>query len=112
MGIRKWWGLRKAVEECSELNVELMKLEEYPSGKHPGRKRSLILSTEEEVADTLAALEYFIDRNKLDRKRIEKRKTLKYRKFIKWWGHPNPQTLTQKVEHLKRAIKRSKNGKS
>lgn len=111
MGIRKWWGLRKVVEEGSELAVELMKLEEFPSGKHPGRKRSLILSTEDELADALASIDYFIDRNKLDRKRIERRKTSKYKKFIRWWGDPAPNTVKDKVRHVKRALKKTSRSK-
>ena len=111
MGIRKWWGLRKSAEECGELIVELMKLEEFPEGNHPGRKRSLILSTEDEIADTLAAIDYMIDRNRLDRKRIEKRKVSKYKKFVKGWGDPAPKTVAKKVDHLKRAIKNVRKGK-
>jgi len=85
---KKWKGLEKLAEECCELGVELMKLSIFPSGKHPARKRSLVLSTEEEIADVLAAAEYFIARHKLDRGKIEKRKALKIRKFAKWWGDP------------------------
>lgn len=107
MGIRKWWGLRKVAEESGELTVELMKLEEFPSGKHPGRKRSLILSTEDELADALAAIDYFIDKNNLDRKRIERRKVSKYKKFVRWWGLPEPKTVAKKVSHVKRALKRT-----
>jgi hypothetical protein len=88
MAVTRWWGLNKTAEETSELNVELMKLTEFPTGKHPGRKRSLILSTEDELADVLASVNYFIDRNKLDRARIERRAKAKYKKFAKWWGVP------------------------
>lgn len=80
-----WHGLKKVTEECAELIVELMKLDAFPSGKHPGRKRNVKLSTEDECADALAAINFFIDRNKLDRVRIEKRQALKYKKFAKWW---------------------------
>ena len=85
---RKWFGLRKSTEEAGELVVELMKLEEYPNGKHPGRRRSVILSTEDELGDNLGAINYFIDRNGLDRKRIERRAMAKYKKFSRWWGGP------------------------
>lgn len=85
---RKWPSLIKLQEEMNELGVELMKLNAFPNGKHPGRKRSVILSTEDEVADVKAALEYFIDRNRLDRVRIERRAKLKYKKFCTWWGIP------------------------
>lgn len=83
---RNWKGLEKAAEECGELVVELMKLKAFPDGKHPGRRRSVILSTEEELADVLAIVEYFAERNKFDLTKIDKRKLLKKRKFAKWWG--------------------------
>jgi NTP pyrophosphatase (non-canonical NTP hydrolase) len=83
--MREWPGLRKAAEECGELVVELMKLESFPDGKHPGRKKSVILSTEDECGDVLAAVEFFIERNGLDKARIEARKRQKMKKFRKWW---------------------------
>lgn len=86
--MRKWKGLAKVAEECGELIVELMKLNEFPTGNHPGRKRSVILSAEDEMADALGAINYFIDKHKLDRKRIERRQATKYKKFAGWWGKP------------------------
>jgi hypothetical protein len=83
---RRWFGSNKVAEEAGELVQELMKLQSFPDGKHPARKRSLVLSTEDELADIIAAADYFIDRNRLDRKRIEKRRKTKYRKFERWWG--------------------------
>lgn len=83
---RKWFGIIKAKEEPAELIVELCKLEAFPNGNHPGRRRSVILSTEDEIADVEAILEYFKKRNKLDLPRIERRKKTKIKKFIKWWG--------------------------
>lgn len=88
MMAKAWHCLRKVAEECGELIVELMKLNTFPTGEHPGRRRSVILSTEDELADVLAAVNYFIDRNKLDRARIEKRAAAKRLKFIGWWGEP------------------------
>ncbi len=105
---KKWHGLRKAVEECCELGVELMKLATFPTGKHPARKRSLVLSTEEELADVLASVNYFIDRNKLDRAKIEKRAKLKYKKFSRWWGDPKPKTPKKKSPKIKTDVKTSK----
>lgn len=86
---KRWLGLQKLTEECGELVVELMKLSAFPSGKHPGRRRNVKLTTEEEVADVYAALDYFVARNKLDRDKIKKRRLLKIKKFVKWWGNPN-----------------------
>lgn len=101
---KKWHGLRKAAEECAELVVELMKLATFPNGKHPARKRSLVISTEEELADVLAACDYFIDRNKLDRVKIERRKALKYKKFSRWWGEPEAGVVV-KIDNTRKAKK-------
>lgn len=84
--MRKWKGTVKVAEELFELGQELMKLINYPSGKHPRRKRSLIISTEEEAADVLAVLTYFIDKNGLNRSKIDKRAAYKYRKWVKRYG--------------------------
>lgn len=85
---RRWFALGKVQEEMNELGVELMKLLAFPDGKHPGRKRSLILSTEDEIADVLNAVEFFVDKNRLDWNRIRKRMGTKRKRFIKWWGQP------------------------
>ena len=98
---KKWHGLNKVVEEGCEAGVELMKLATFPSGKHPARKRSLVVSTEEELADVLASVNYFVDRNKLNRTKIEKRVALKYKKFSKWWGEPPVKTKNNKVKKPK-----------
>src|SRR3546814_13742671 len=65
---KKWHGLRKAAEECAELVVELMKQATFPNGKHTARRRSLVRSTEEELADVLAAVDYLIDRRSEERR--------------------------------------------
>jgi NTP pyrophosphatase (non-canonical NTP hydrolase) len=93
---RNWKGpLEKTAEECNELCVELMKLSLFPDGNHPGRRRNVLLSTEDELADVLAAVNYFIDSKKLDRKRIDKRIKTKTKKFEKWWGD-TPRTRAKK----------------
>lgn len=108
----KWKGLRKVAEELFELGVELMKLSSYPSGKHPRRKRSLVISTEEEAGDVLAALNYFIDRNKMNRDKIDKRAAYKYRKWVKRFGATGttygrkPPTKKAVKQAVKAAIKK------
>ena len=99
---KKRHGLRKAAEECAELVVELMKLATFPNGKHPSRRRSLVISTEEELADVLAAVDCFIDRNKLDRVKIERRKALKYKKFSKWWVNPRLASSSRSTTRARR----------
>ncbi len=83
---KKWKGLFKSAEECAELTVELMKLNSYPDGKHPRRRRSVVLTVEEEIADVFASLNYLIDKNGLDRARIDKREAAKYHKYARRWG--------------------------
>jgi propanediol dehydratase large subunit len=85
---KRWHGLHKVQEEMNELGVELMKLAAFPDGKHPSRKRSLVLSAEDECADALQAIDYFIARNKLNRDRIMQRWAMKRKKFVKWMGDP------------------------
>lgn len=86
---RPWPAAHKVAEECGELVQELMKLKVFPNGKHPARKRNLILTVEDEMADVIGAINYMIDKERLDRKRIEKRAKAKYRKFSNWWGIPH-----------------------
>lgn len=87
---KKWRALNKVQEEMCELGVELAKLAAFPSGNHPGRKKNLIPSVEDECADVLNAIDFFIERNGLDRARIEHRKALKRKKFVKWYGERKP----------------------
>lgn len=108
---RKWKGLFKTVEECCELNIELMKLNTYPHGKHPRRRRSLVLSVEDEMSDVVAAINYMIDKHKLDRSRIEKRIGAKYRKYVKRWGE-TPQIKKTKKQATKRTSKKRAAGRN
>lgn len=104
----KWKALHKVAEEMFELGQELMKLEIYPSGKHPRCKRSLVISTEEEAADVLASLAYFIDRNKLNRSKIDKRAAYKYRKWVKRYGETGTSYgKKQDPKAVKRAVKKA-----
>lgn len=98
---KKWKLLRKLAEECGELVVELMKLEEFPSGDHPGRDKSLIGTTEDELADVLASAEYFILKNKLDMDKIQARKALKIEKFQWWYGDLPKKSLKKKPSRKK-----------
>lgn len=86
---RTWPSLKKLAEEPSELITECMKLMAFPNGKHPGRRRNVVLSLEDEMADVIGIINYTIDKERLDRKRIERRAKAKYRKFSNWWGIPH-----------------------
>lgn len=98
---KRWRGRSKLVEECAELIVELAKLEVFPHGKHPGRKRNLKISTEEEISDVYAALDYFVAMNGFDREKIKKRRLLKVKKFVKWWGSPDAKSIRVKPRAIK-----------
>ena len=104
--MRKWIGLFKVAEECGELIQELMKLSNYPNGKHPRRKRTLMVSTQEEAADVLAAIDYFIEKNKLDRAIVEKRRLSKFKKWVKRHG-PTPAMIKAQKKKTKKATKRA-----
>jgi len=87
----KWRGLFKTVEEIGELIQELMKLNSYPNGKHPRRRTNLVRTTEDEIADVYAILDYFVAKNKLNADKIKRRRAYKFRKWVKRWGEvPKP----------------------
>jgi NTP pyrophosphatase (non-canonical NTP hydrolase) len=106
MARKRWKGLHKVTEECSELIQELMKLYNYPDGKHPRRRRSLKISTQEEAGDVLGSLQYFVERNGLDLEAIEKRRAMKYRKWLRRYGE-TAQSKKAKKSAKKRANKRT-----
>jgi NTP pyrophosphatase (non-canonical NTP hydrolase) len=105
--MRKWKGLTKIAEECGELTQELMKLHSYPNGVHPRRKANLIRSTEDEIADVYAILDYFVAKNKLNAEKIKRRRAYKVRKWVKRWGNVN-----LKKQPKKRSSKKSSVGRS
>jgi NTP pyrophosphatase (non-canonical NTP hydrolase) len=104
--MRKWKGLPKVAEECGELVQELMKLTNYPDGKHPRRKKSLVLTTQEEAGDVLAALGYFLEKNGLDLAAVEKRRAMKFRKWVKRYGE-TPAMMKAKKKAKKKATKKA-----
>ena len=80
-------GMYKLIEEMGELNQALGKLCAYPGGHHPdeitkGRK-PIINRVEDEIADVLAALNFFVETNGLDIISIELMRTEKEDKFSK-----------------------------
>lgn len=113
MAKKKWLGLHKLAEECAEVIQELMKLNSYPEGVHPRRKRSVILTTEEEIADVEAILEYFKLKNKLNADKIKRRKAYKLRKWVKRWGElPKVEPKKPSKKQLKKQAKRKASKKS
>lgn len=78
-----WRGLFKLVEEAGELQQVLGKLGVFPEGRHATGKK-LIPALEEELADMIAAIDYFIDENSLDMIAINERVRKKRQKFDEW----------------------------
>lgn len=68
-----WTGIWKVVEETGELNHQL--------GKALGGKPNAKL-IEEELADTLAAIEFFIENSPVNKKRIERRRKGKLKRAV------------------------------
>lgn len=84
IGADRWAGLTKVVEETSELNVELAKLQ--GSGGDPNHwSGNLIPKIEDEMADTYAAMAFFLSKNpQISLDRIEARAKMKAAKFDGW----------------------------
>lgn len=84
----RWRGIAKVVEECGELTVELGKLMAYPNGEHPDAadRGPLLRRVENELADVLAAVEFFASENSagLDLERIHSRRAMKLVRFRGW----------------------------
>lgn len=76
----KYNGLVKLSEECGELIQIAQKKIQFFDREHPVRDR-LIEELHEEVADTLATIEYVIAAMNLDSKFINNRKKNKLAKF-------------------------------
>lgn len=89
--VELWNGIHKAQEECAELGQVLAKLAAYPSGQHPDRILDpslppLMRRVEDELADVLAAVQWFIGyhRGRLDTSRILSRIMTKHMSFDEW----------------------------
>lgn len=80
-----WRGIYKVTEEAGELVQVLMKLAVYPDGRHPS-KGNIRQNLLEEIADTLATLEYFTENNldEDDGEFIRKRVASKLKKYREW----------------------------
>lgn len=78
-----WKGIGELIEETGELNQILGKLIAFPDGVH-AVQGDLKNSLEEELADTWAALLYFIKENRLDFVKIVERRNDKEIKFEQW----------------------------
>lgn len=84
----KWHGIAKLMEEMGELQAVLGKLMAYPDGKHPDMRYAtpLLQRLREELADVLAATQFFIGHNLTGEecKAVEARVVYKTRRLEEW----------------------------
>lgn len=87
-----WQGLPKLVEETGELQQVLGKLIVFPEGNHPDGTNNMTHRLEEELGHVLAAIEYLITFNGLDRGAIQYHGNTKLELYKHWGlaGVPNP----------------------
>lgn len=79
-----WKGIGKLIEECGELLQIAGKAIAYPVGEHPDGCGDVKERFVQEIADVYAALDYFVDVNKLDLGIILTRKNSKFRLYKRW----------------------------
>lgn len=87
-----WMGLPKVVEETGELLQVLGKLVPFPEGDHPDGKDNLERRLEMELGHVLAAIDYLVIHNGLDRGAIQYHAATKAELYKHWGltGVPNP----------------------
>lgn len=80
----KFRGIFKLTEECGELLTDIGKLAVFPDVPHPDGKGLMKPRIQDELADVLAAVQYFIENNNFDKYYINDRKEEKLKKFRQW----------------------------
>jgi NTP pyrophosphatase (non-canonical NTP hydrolase) len=80
----KFRGIFKLTEECGELLTDIGKLAVFPDVPHPDGKGLMKPRIQDELADVLAAVQYFIETNDFDKKYINDREQEKLKKFRQW----------------------------
>lgn len=84
IGGRVWPGLGKVVEEFGETLTIIGKIIATKGGSDYWDGSNLMERLEEEIADSLAAVEYMVHENTLDWKAIDSRTVLKLDLYRKW----------------------------
>ena len=77
-------GISKLVEETGELSEILGKISAAGFGISPYTGINLTERLQEELADVLASIDFLIEKNNLNDDEIQKRRRMKYCKFVKW----------------------------
>jgi hypothetical protein len=80
--IAVYQGIVKLGEECAELGVEAAKLQAFPEGPHPDGRGVCIDRVTAEMADVIAAIQWFCERHgvRVDWTRVE----AKVARFAEW----------------------------
>ena len=98
-------GLAKLNEECGELiQVIGKRLAYYHTEEHPDGGPPLTERLADEIADVMAACEFVVSLNQLDRDRIVNRCADKLRLFRQW--HKDPDNNTDAIDATHRALHR------
>lgn len=84
IGQTVWPGLAKVLEESSELNVVLAKLIATRGNPNYFDGRNLLDEVEDELADLLAAVDFFVKYNSLNSTKIVTRQYEKFGLFCDW----------------------------
>jgi NTP pyrophosphatase (non-canonical NTP hydrolase) len=84
IGSDRWNGISKILEETSELNTVCAKIIGNEGNTHYWEGIDLRACLHEELADTMAAIIFFVDMNNLDTKTIDKRLMEKLDLYYKW----------------------------
>lgn len=79
-----WKGIGKLTEECGELLQVAGKAIAFPVVDHPDGEGHVGERFVQEIADVYAALDYFVETNKLDMHIIQLRRESKKRLYEKW----------------------------
>lgn len=77
-------GMSKIIEEAGELLQVLGKLIATGGEAHHWAAGDLDKKQHQEVADLYAALDFYVEQNAMDHKRIDRRRATKLKRFRQW----------------------------
>lgn len=84
IGSSTWNGLSKLVEESGEVQQVLGKIVGVEGETTHFSGDNLKMQIEEELGNLLAAINFFIDENRLNFTRIQRQRDHKYNQFQEW----------------------------
>lgn len=84
IGSNHWTGLSKLIEEAGEVSQVAGKILGTGGEAEHWDGTNLRTRLEEELADLAAAIAFVAHRNKLDADAMQKRRDMKFAKFVEW----------------------------